>query len=106
MLTLEFDVTGMVCDGCSTAVRTLVLAQTGSTSATVDHGAGTACITGDATMTLAAVRSAIRDGGFGVRASAILDVLATTAPATPAPADPGIDRARPPVRPACDPCAR
>lgn len=68
MTTLEFDVTGMVCQGCSNAVRTMVLSQTGVESATVDHETGKASITGDATMTAAAVHGAIRDGGFGVRA--------------------------------------
>ncbi len=68
MTTLEFDVTGMVCEGCSNAVRTMVLSQTGVESAEVDHGNGTASITGDATMKAEAVHRAIRDGGFGVRA--------------------------------------
>ncbi len=68
MTTLEFDVTGMVCQGCSNAVRTMVLSLTGVESAAVDHETGTASIAGDASMTAAAVHDAIRDGGFGVRA--------------------------------------
>ena len=68
MTTLDFDVTGMVCEGCSNAVRTMALSVEGVTEAAVDHEAGTASITGEATMMPAAVHGAIRDGGFGVRA--------------------------------------
>lgn len=68
MTTLEFDVTGMVCEGCSNAVRTMVLSLTGVESAAVDHETGTASVIGDAAMMAAAVHGTIRDGGFGVRA--------------------------------------
>ncbi len=68
MHTLEFLVTGMVCQGCSHSVERMVVALDGVEDAAVDHRAGTASVTCAPRVAPEAVHDAVRDGGFGVRA--------------------------------------
>ena len=62
---LELEVTGMVCDGCSTAVRNVVTTLAGVDDARVDHESGTACVVHGDQVDVATILDAIRDAGFG-----------------------------------------
>ena len=68
MNTLEFEITGMVCQGCSQGVERMAVSLAGVSGAVVDHETGTASVTCDPSVEPDAVYEAIRDGGFGVRA--------------------------------------
>ena len=67
MPALELKVEGMVCDGCSQAVRNVVQAVAGVSDAAVDHEAGTANVAHTGGVDVDAVFDAIRDAGFDVR---------------------------------------
>ena len=62
---LELKVTGMVCDGCSTAVRNVVAALGGVDDARVDLESGTACVVHRDRVEVGTILDAIRDAGFG-----------------------------------------
>jgi len=64
---LEFEVTGMVCDGCSDNVKKVVGAIAGVSDVSVDHESGTASATLGGGATKDAVFAAVRDAGFGVK---------------------------------------
>lgn len=63
---LEFKVTGMVCAGCSTAVRNVVTALPGVDMARVDHETGTASVRHDEAISSDAIFGAIREAGFDI----------------------------------------
>ncbi len=63
---IEFRVDGMVCEGCSGAVRKAVTALAGVAGANVDHRTGAATVNHDAAVEPDAIYTAIRDAGFGV----------------------------------------
>ncbi len=62
----QVQVTGMVCEGCSAAVKRVVTALGGVQEAQVDHVSGNACIEHDDTVALIAIAEAIRGAGFDV----------------------------------------
>ena len=63
---LEFQVTGMVCSGCSETVARVVGVVSGVSAANVDHESGAAVVDHDS-ADAEAIYAAIRDAGFGVR---------------------------------------
>ena len=66
MSQLAFEVTGMVCSGCSDTVQRVVGAVSGVSSAKVDHESGATVVDHDG-ADAEAVYAAINDAGFGVR---------------------------------------
>ena len=66
MSQLEFQVTGMVCSGCSETVERVVGAMSGVSGAKVDHESGIAVVDHQS-ADAEAIYAAIADAGFGVR---------------------------------------
>lgn len=66
MSQLTFEVTGMVCSGCSDTVQRVVGAIAGVSSTKVDHESGDAVVDHDG-ADAEAIYAAIKDAGFGVR---------------------------------------
>ncbi len=67
MSQLEFKVTGMVCDGCSSTVQKVITGLAGVSSATSDHVSGATSVEHDPSACAPAViYQAVRDAGFGV----------------------------------------
>ena len=64
---LEFEVTGMVCSGCSETVEGVVSGLSGVSGASVNHESGAAVVDHDGSADAEAVYAAIKDAGFGVR---------------------------------------
>ena len=66
MSQLTFEVTGMVCSGCSDTVQRVVGALSGVSGVKVDHESGDAVVDHDG-ADAEAIYAAIKDAGFGVR---------------------------------------
>ncbi len=66
MATVEMNVTGMSCSGCSGTVHDVLVALGGVSSATVDHASGATTVEHDGSVDSEAIASAVRDAGFGV----------------------------------------
>lgn len=64
--TANFTVTGMTCDHCVTSVTEEVSEVAGVTEVDVDLASGLLTVTSDGPLDTDAIRSAVRDAGYGV----------------------------------------
>lgn len=68
MTSTTYDVEGMTCDHCVAAVSSAIAALPGVSDVDVDLSAGTVTVTSASALELAAVRAAVDDAGYELRA--------------------------------------